>query len=78
MKSNGQGHRNICLIPKSAHGTNPASAILAGFKVIVVDCEDGKVNMKDLKEKAEKHKDTLGVYMITFPSTAGKYEDTIQ
>lgn len=44
----------------------------------MVDCEDGKVNMKDLKEKAEKHKDTLGVYMITFPSTAGKYEDTIQ
>jgi glycine dehydrogenase len=77
LKSNGQGHRKICLIPKSAHGTNPASAILAGFKVIVVEVDDGRVDMKDFHEKALKYKDELAAYMITFPSTAGKYEDTI-
>lgn len=78
LKSNGQAHRNICLIPKSAHGTNPASAILAGMKVIVIEVENGQVDMKDLREKVEKYKDNLAAYMITFPSTAGKYESTIQ
>jgi glycine dehydrogenase len=78
LKSNGQGHRNICLIPRSAHGTNPASAILAGMKVIPVEVSNGRVDMADFRAKAEKYKDNLGAYMITFPSTAGKYEDTIQ
>jgi glycine dehydrogenase len=78
LKSNGQGHRNVCLIPKTAHGTNPASAILAGFKVITVECNDGRVDMDDFRKKAEQYKDVLGAYMVTFPSTAGKYEDTIQ
>lgn len=78
LQSNGQGHRNICLIPKTAHGTNPASAILAGFKVIVVDCDNGRVIMDDFRAKVEQYKNELGAFMITFPSTAGKYEDTIQ
>ena len=77
LKANGQGHRNICLIPKTAHGTNPASAILAGFKVVVVECDNGRVDMNDFRAKAEQYKNELAAYMITFPSTAGKYEDTI-
>jgi len=70
--------RNIVLIPISAHGTNPASAVMAGFKVIVVSCDAaGNIDMKDLKDKALLHKDKLGALMITYPSTHGVFEETI-
>ena len=73
-----QAHRNIVLIPISAHGTNPASAVMAGFKVIVVACDAaGNIDMKDLLEKANLHKDNLGGLMITYPSTHGVFEETI-
>ena len=76
--SNGDTDRNICLIPTSAHGTNPASAVMAGFKVVPVKCDDeGNIDVFDLKEKAEKYADTLGALMITYPSTHGVYESTI-
>lgn len=65
------------MIPKSAHGTNPASAYLAGMKVIPIEVEEGRIDVKDLKIKAEKYKNDLGAIMVTFPSTAGQYEDTI-
>lgn len=74
----GNGHRNICLIPSSAHGTNPASAVVAGFDVIVVKAtEKGEIDLVDLKEKAELHKDNLGALMVTYPSTHGVYEKGI-
>ncbi len=74
----GQAHRNIVLIPISAHGTNPASAVMAGFKVIVVACDAaGNIDMKDLKDKALLHKDNLGALMVTYPSTHGVFEETI-
>lgn len=68
------------MIPTSAHGTNPASAILAGFKIVTVNSEskNGYVDLDDLKEKAEKHKDNLACFMITYPSTFGIYEDGIK
>jgi len=73
-----QAHRNIVLIPISAHGTNPASAVMAGFKVIVVACDAaGNIDMNDLLEKANLHKDNLGGLMITYPSTHGVFEETI-
>ena len=73
-----QAHRNIVLIPISAHGTNPASAVMAGFKVIVVACDAaGNIDMKDLLEKAALHKDNLGGLMVTYPSTHGVFEETI-
>ena len=73
------GDRNICLIPASAHGTNPASATLAGLKVVVVDCdEDGNVDIQDLKEKSELHKESLAALMITYPSTHGVFETSIR
>ena len=73
-----QAHRNIVLIPISAHGTNPASAVMAGFKVIVVACDAaGNIDMKDLLEKATLHKDNLGGLMVTYPSTHGVFEETI-
>ena len=72
---NGQEQRDICLIPASAHGTNPASATLAGLKVVVVDCDnDGNVSINDLRAKLEQHRDTLAALMITYPSTHGVYE----
>lgn len=78
-ESNGDHHRNICLIPSSAHGTNPASAQMASMKVVVVEClPDGNVNMEDLKAKAELHADALSCIMITYPSTHGVYEETIK
>lgn len=78
LKANGQGHRNICLIPSSAHGTNPATAQLAGMKVVVVKSEpNGNIDLKDLQEKANEHKDNLAAFMITYPSTHGVYEDTV-
>ena len=73
----GEGHRDICLIPASAHGTNPASAHLAGLRVVVVDCdEQGNVDMDDLKAKVGQHADNLAALMITYPSTHGVYEET--
>ncbi|RIY38089.1 glycine dehydrogenase (aminomethyl-transferring) [Capnocytophaga canis] len=76
--SNGQGHRNICLIPSSAHGTNPASAVMAGMEVVVTKTDaHGNIDVADLKEKAEKHKDNLAAVMITYPSTHGVFESSI-
>lgn len=73
-----QTNRNIVLIPISAHGTNPASAVMAGFKVVVVACDAaGNIDEADLKAKAEQHKDNLGGLMITYPSTHGVFEETI-
>ncbi|KAJ1547225.1 hypothetical protein HK405_006420, partial [Cladochytrium tenue] len=78
LKSIGQGQRNVCLIPVSAHGTNPASAAMCGMKVVTVKCEDnGNLNLVDLKAKASQYKDTLAATMITYPSTYGVFEDTI-
>jgi len=71
-------HRNIILIPISAHGTNPASAVMAGFKVVVTKCDDqGNIDMDDLRMHAEKHKDNLGGLMITYPSTHGVFEESV-
>ena len=78
-ESRGDAHRNICLIPSSAHGTNPASAQMVGMKVVVVDCDkSGNVDMADLKAKAEELRDNLSCIMITYPSTHGVYEETIK
>lgn len=75
----GEGHRNICLIPTSAHGTNPASAALADMKVVLVGCDDkGNVDIADLQAKAAEHKDDLSCLMITYPSTHGVYEEGIK
>ena len=75
----GQGHRNVCLIPTSAHGTNPASAVMAGMKVVPVKCDQqGNIDLDDLKAKAEKHTDSLAALMITYPSTHGVFEVTIK
>lgn len=72
-------HRNVVLIPISAHGTNPASAVMAGFKVVVVKCDDaGNIDVADLKAKAEQYKDSLGALMVTYPSTHGVFEETIK
>ncbi|EPG73540.1 glycine dehydrogenase [Leptospira fainei serovar Hurstbridge str. BUT 6] len=77
--SKGDADRNICLIPISAHGTNPASAAMAGFKVVVVACDaDGNVDVADLKEKAREHSNDLAALMITYPSTHGVYEESIK
>jgi len=78
-ESRGEGHRNICLIPSSAHGTNPASAQMAGMQVVVVACdEQGNVDIADLKAKAEKHADKLAAIMITYPSTHGVFEVNVR
>ncbi|MEP0071615.1 MAG: aminomethyl-transferring glycine dehydrogenase [Marinomonas sp.] len=78
-KSRGDHARNICLIPSSAHGTNPASAALAGMKVVIVKCdEDGNIDLVDLAEKAEKHADDLSCIMATYPSTHGVFEEHIR
>ena len=78
LKSKGQGHRNIALIPSSAHGTNPASAAMAGMKVVVTKTlENGYVDIDDLRAKAEEHKDNLACLMITYPSTYGIFEERI-
>jgi glycine dehydrogenase len=75
----GDDHRNVVLIPISAHGTNPASAVLAGMKVVVVKSdEDGHIDVSDLKVKAEQYKDTLAALMVTYPSTHGVFEETIK
>jgi glycine dehydrogenase len=76
--SNGQGHRRICLIPTSAHGTNPASAVMAGLRVVTVACdEQGSISVADLRAKAAEHKDDLAALMVTYPSTHGVFEETI-
>ena len=78
-RNRGEGHRNICLIPSSAHGTNPASAVMAGLKVVVTKCdENGNVDVTDLRAKAEEHKDNLAALMVTYPSTHGVYEEAIR
>ncbi|MDA8768750.1 aminomethyl-transferring glycine dehydrogenase [Winogradskyella sp.] len=77
--SRGDDHRNICLIPSSAHGTNPASAVMAGMKVVVTKAsEDGNIDVDDLRVKAELHKDNLAALMVTYPSTHGVYESAIK
>jgi glycine dehydrogenase len=76
--SRGDKHRNVCLIPSSAHGTNPASAAMAGMEIVVVKCDElGNIDVADLKAKAEQHKDKLSCLMVTYPSTHGVYEETI-
>ena len=77
--SRGEGHRNICLIPTSAHGTNPASAQMVGYKVVPVKSDDsGNIDVADFREKAEQHSDNLAACMITYPSTHGVFEETVQ
>ncbi|WP_426338295.1 aminomethyl-transferring glycine dehydrogenase [Pseudoduganella sp. S-14] len=77
-ESRGEGHRNICLIPSSAHGTNPASAAMVGMQVVVTACDDkGNVDLVDLKAKAEQHSKNLACVMVTYPSTHGVFEDGI-
>jgi len=78
QQSIGEGHRNVCLIPVSAHGTNPASAVMAGLKCVIVKSDDdGNIDLDDFKAKAEKHKDNLSAIMVTYPSTYGVFEETI-
>ena len=75
----GDSHRNICLIPVSAHGTNPASAVMAGMKVIGVKCDDkGNIDVADLAARTEEHRDNLAALMVTYPSTHGVFEETIR
>ncbi len=77
-ESRGEGHRNICLIPSSAHGTNPVSAVLAGLKVVVVKCdEQDNVDLDDLKAKINKHRKHIAALMVTYPSTHGVFEEAI-
>lgn len=77
--ANGNPHRNVVLIPSSAHGTNPASAALAGMHIVIVKCDaKGNIDVKDLQEKAEQYKDTLSCLMVTYPSTHGVYEESIK
>jgi len=77
-EDNGESNRNVCLIPSSAHGTNPASAIMAGFEVVVVKCdENGNIDLNDLKLKAEENQTNLGALMVTYPSTHGVFEESI-
>ena len=74
----GQGHRNICIIPSSSHGTNPASASMVDMKVVVVGCDElGNVDVAELKAKAEQYAEQLSCLMITYPSTHGVYEESV-
>jgi glycine dehydrogenase len=78
-ESRGDSHRNICLIPSSAHGTNPASAVMAGMKVVVTKAtEEGNIDVEDLRQKAEMHSDNLAALMVTYPSTHGVFESAIK
>ncbi|MDN3596397.1 aminomethyl-transferring glycine dehydrogenase [Zunongwangia endophytica] len=78
-EAEGQGHRDVCLIPSSAHGTNPASAVMAGMKVVVTKAtENGNIDVDDLREKAIEHKDNLAALMVTYPSTHGVFESAIK
>ncbi|MGE3107160.1 MAG: aminomethyl-transferring glycine dehydrogenase [Phycisphaerales bacterium] len=77
--SRGQAHRNTCLIPTSAHGTNPASAVIAGMKVVPVACDqNGNIDLADLRARAQEHKDDLAALMVTYPSTHGVFEESIK
>lgn len=79
LQDKGEDKRNICLIPSSAHGTNPASAVMAGMQVVVVNCdENGNIDMNDLKTKAQQQSNNLAALMVTYPSTHGVFEETIQ
>jgi len=79
LADKGEGHRNIALIPSSAHGTNPASAVMAGMKVVVTKCDEhGNIDVADLREKAELHKENLACLMVTYPSTHGVFETAIK
>jgi glycine dehydrogenase len=78
-ESRNEAHRDVCLIPTSAHGTNPASAVIAGFKVVAVACDaQGNIDIEDLHRKAEQHRDKLGALMVTYPSTHGVFEEGIK
>ncbi|WP_348231824.1 aminomethyl-transferring glycine dehydrogenase [Trichocoleus sp. DQ-U1] len=78
-ESRGEEHRNVCLIPQSAHGTNPASAVMCGMKVVAIACDDrGNIDVDDLKAKAEKHRNELAALMVTYPSTHGVFEEPIK
>lgn len=78
-ENKGEGHRNVCLIPSSAHGTNPASAVMAGMDVVIVRAgEDGTIDSSDLEAKAKKHRDKLAAFMVTYPSTHGVFEEGIR
>jgi glycine dehydrogenase len=78
-ESRGEPHRDVCLIPMSAHGTNPASAVMAGMKVVAVACDgDGNIDVADLRSKAEAHKNDLSCLMVTYPSTHGVFEESIR
>ena len=79
LEDKGEAHRNITLIPSSAHGTNPASAVMAGMKVVVVNCdENGNIDVNDLRVKAESNKNNLAALMVTYPSTHGVFEESIK
>lgn len=78
-QSRGESHRNVCLIPSSAHGTNPASAVMAGMNVVVVACDDhGNIDVDDLRKKAQRHEANLAALMVTYPSTHGVFEEAIE
>jgi glycine dehydrogenase len=78
-RARGEAQRDVCLIPSSAHGTNPASAVMAGMRVVVVGCDrDGNIDMADLRAKAEQHADRLAALMVTYPSTHGVFEEAIR
>jgi len=78
-QARGEGHRNICVIPASAHGTNPASAVMAGMQVVVIKTDDhGNIDLDDLREKVERHSDKLAALMVTYPSTHGVFESSIK
>jgi glycine dehydrogenase len=79
QRARGQAHRDVCLIPTSAHGTNPASAVMAGFRVVAVRCDDhGNIDLSDLRSKADAHKADLAALMVTYPSTHGVFESSIR
>ncbi len=78
-ETRGEGRRDVCLIPESAHGTNPASAVMAGLKVVAVACNSqGDIDLEDLRQKAERHRDRLAALMVTYPSTHGVFEEAIR
>jgi glycine dehydrogenase len=78
LQSRGDHQRNVCIIPVSAHGTNPASAAMCGMKIVVVGTDDkGNISIAEVRAAAEKHKDNLAALMVTYPSTHGVYEDGI-
>ncbi len=78
-EANGDEKRNVCLIPSSAHGTNPASAVMAGMKVVIVKCDEGgNIDVEDLRAKAEAHREDLAAFMVTYPSTHGVFEESIK